>query len=79
MTVTKKMISDIIGNILDKKILETDYERSLQIEFEMDSIKLVEIVIKLEESFNFEFEDEDLIVENFQNIDSIYNIIIKNI
>ena len=74
--VTKNLISEIIGNILNKQILEIDYKRSLQIEFGMDSIALVEVVIGLEEYFDFEFKDEDLIIENFENIDAIYNKII---
>lgn len=77
MEIAKKAIGDIIGPLLEKEFVESDYPKNLQSEFGMDSIVLVEVIIGLEETFNLEFEDTDLIVENFESIDAIYNNLMK--
>lgn len=37
----------------------------------IDSIKYIELIVKLEEEYEFEFADEDLLVENFKTIKAI--------
>lgn len=36
----------------------------------MDSISCMKVIVAMEETFNFEVEDDDLILENFQDISS---------
>ncbi|QUL58154.1 acyl carrier protein [Paenibacillus tritici] len=41
------------------------------IEYGADSMKQMEILVKIEMEFNFEFADEDLLMTNFENINKI--------
>ena len=77
MKVTKKEIAEIISPLVEREIREADYQSSLQSEFNMDSIVLVEAIIALETVFGIEFKDTDLVIENFENINAIYNNIVK--
>ena len=77
MKVTKKAIVEIISPLVEREIREADYQSSLQSEFNMDSIVLVEAIIALETVFGIEFKDTDLVIENFENINAIYNNIVK--
>lgn len=77
MKVTKKAIAEIISPLIEREIREADYQSSLQSEFNMDSIVLVEAIIALETVFGIEFKDTDLVIENFENINAIYNNIVK--
>ena len=77
MKVTKKAIAEIISPLVEIEIREADYQSSLQSEFNMDSIVLVEAIIALETVFGIEFKDTDLVIENFENINAIYNNIVK--
>ena len=47
MKVTKKAIAEIISPLVEREIREADYQSSLQSEFNMDSIVLVEAIIAL--------------------------------
>ena len=76
MKVTKA-IAEIISPLVEREIREADYQSSLQSEFNMDSIVLVEAIIALETVFGIEFKDTDLVIENFENINAIYNNIVK--
>lgn len=77
MKITKKAIAEIIGPLVEREICEADYQSSLQSEFNMDSIVLVEVIINLETAFEIEFKDTDLVIENFENIEAIYNNLLK--
>lgn len=75
--ISKKAIADVVNKLVEKEITQEDYSVSLQSGFSMDSIILVEVIIELETEFDFEFKDEDLIIENFESIDAIYNNLLK--
>lgn len=42
---------------------------------ELDSLKFTELVIEIEKSFHFKFDDEDLVFENFNFVDKIIKLI----
>lgn len=42
-------------------VAEKDYSKSLKTHFNMDSLEMINLIVNLEESFDFEFEDEDLL------------------
>jgi acyl carrier protein len=41
----------------------------------MDSFKCMKIILDLEQEFNIEIDDEDLLIENYENIISIINLV----
>lgn len=76
-SLSKKAIAEVVSKLVEKEINEAEYTSSLQSEFSMDSIILVEVIIELETAFDMEFQDTDLIVENFESINAIYNNLLK--
>lgn len=60
--ILKNMIIDI--GKTEKKVNEITGESSLTIDFGYDSIKLVELIVEIENEFCIELEDEDLNIEN---------------
>lgn len=63
---------DIIDII--KEILEPDIEilafESLK-KYGLESISLVRVIVKLEEKYDIEIKEDDLVPENFQTVESI--------
>jgi len=41
----------------------------------LDSICLLELIVELEEKFNIVFEDDELVVENFQTLSALVSYI----
>lgn len=64
-----KMIKDLL------KIEEEISSTTLLTNYGFDSIKSVEFVVDVEEKYNIYFEDEELLFDNFSNIESIVNLI----
>lgn len=48
------------------------------IEYGADSMKQMEILVKIEMAFDFEFDDEDLLMSNFDSIDTIVFLLEQN-
>lgn len=69
-----KIVNDTFGDVTVKK---DDIDRNLVTEFGMDSIKMVELIVALEEKGIF-IADEDLLVENFTTINTIFYTINKS-
>lgn len=44
----------------------------------IDSIMMAEIIIEIEDEFGIEIDAEDIIPENFRNIDAIINLVCKS-
>lgn len=74
---SKEKISQIVSRLLENEINESSYNANLQNEFGMDSIILIELIIELETVFDIEIKDEDLLLENFENINSIYSTLLS--
>ncbi len=57
-----------------KEILEPDIEilafESLK-KYGLESISLVRVIVKLEEKYDIEIKEDDLVPENFQTVESI--------
>ncbi len=57
-----------------KEILEPDTEilafESLK-KYGLESISLVRVIVKLEEKYDIEIKEDDLVPENFQTVESI--------
>lgn len=69
----KKDIEVIVLNIIQDKIDENRYiaHDAILADKGIDSLKIIEVVVKIEEIFNFEFEDEKLSYETLRTIGSI--------
>lgn len=65
----ENIVSNIILGIMDNKEY-IDYGAIL-LEEGIDSLKIIEIVVKIEETFDLEFEDEKLSYETLRTISSI--------
>ncbi|MEX3616929.1 acyl carrier protein [Paenibacillus glucanolyticus] len=48
-------------------------------ELGMNSIKAIELIVKFEIVFGIEFEDEELLVENFTNIEKIHDRVTRKL
>jgi len=55
-----------------------NYNADLQ-EIGYDSLQMIRLIIMIEEKFNIEVEDDDLLFDNFNSIEKIINIINKYI
>ncbi len=60
-----------------KEILEPDIEivasESLK-KYGLESISLVRVIVKLEEKYDIEIKEDDLVPENFQTVESICSL-----
>lgn len=71
-TIKNKLIENFS---VDSKI---KYDDNLS-DFGIDSIKIIELVVEIEETFDFEFDDEYLTYETLKNIDNITRYIETNV
>ena len=66
-----------ILNILEKNIkIQIEEDLSLQ---GLDSLKMVQLIVWIEEEFEIVIDDEDLLFENFENILKISGIVSRYI
>ncbi|MCP1132747.1 acyl carrier protein [Paenibacillus polysaccharolyticus] len=74
-TYSEKEIVSLIGSFLEliavNEIRPTD-ELS---KHGVDSVKIIRLVVKLEEHFDISFEDDDLMMENFKTVLDIVKMI----
>lgn len=72
-----KEIVEIINSCLDDSVLTlADSDKEL-INFGMDSITFVSIIVKIEEFYDFQFPDDKLTLADCASISKIYKIINK--
>ena len=79
----KKHIKDdiykIVSNVLDINIAlvyEIHGEEDLST-YGMTSISAMRLLIELEEKYNFEFEDRDLLIEKFNTLSKLFTLLKK--
>jgi acyl carrier protein len=68
----RELILQVVPNLVSD---EVTYETALQADLGIDSIVMVEIIIAIEEAFNFEFDELDLHMDNFLDITTICKFI----
>jgi len=65
-------IREAVHRIIPNSLLsEISDDAELQADLGIDSIMMVELLIELEEQFNFEFDDMDLLMDNFLSVSTI--------
>jgi acyl carrier protein len=69
----KHMIVDRL--FLDIEPESIDDEASLVDEYDLESVRLLELVVGCEEEFDISFEDDDFSVERFETVKSIADIV----
>lgn len=58
--------------------METDFSKDSKLEdLGIDSLKLLELIVELEESLNFTFEQEDFEMDNFLTVETLLNTLHK--
>lgn len=72
----KEKLINVIDEVTEgaystEEILKEDYEKKGM----LDSLQIVELVVKLENEFDIEIDDEDLSMENMKSFDSIMNLV----
>lgn len=55
--------------------VNVDIDDDLLAEYLVDSFKFIEFIIQIEESFNIEMDEEDVLVEKFNSIRAIANMV----
>lgn len=76
--IIEKVLRDILSKYisLEKPIEEVQVDDELE-KIGVDSISFMKMVVAIELAYDFEFEDEDLIVDNFQTLDNVIQYISK--
>ncbi len=70
-------IKNLVAKILNVDESQLTNESSPNTIENWDSLKQMEIIVSIEEEFNIEFDDDDVL--NIKNIDSIINILSSKI
>jgi acyl carrier protein len=79
MTVLEKIEKFLMAEVavdLDKESLQPDED--LLGSGIIDSMTVIKLVLFLEETFGIEVKDEDLVPENFQNLNSMVEYVERN-
>lgn len=69
-TIIQEKITKLLNEIL-KNNITNDKEQDLTM-VGLDSLNSVALILELEEEFNIEFDDEELLFENFSTINKIH-------
>lgn len=79
MDIEKEIRNILKGNVeLEIPVDEIAVDASL-LELGVDSISMIKIILNIENVFDLIFEDDDLVVENFMNIERLVNYVRKRI
>ncbi len=70
------LLNEELEEDLLKDITNIDQDDEL-IEYGLDSLNLVKVILAIEERYNIEFSEEELEFENFSTLKRIINIIEK--
>ena len=68
-------IIEIIKKFVDIDINELDYDTDF-LDFGMDSITFIKLIVKLEEEFKCEIPDSKLIITEMNSVRKVYDVII---
>lgn len=75
----KEKILQLLCDVIEKDIAQVSYlPGNTQInEIGLDSIRFVQFIVKMEEEFNIEINDSDLLLSKFRTIDDIFQMMQK--
>lgn len=73
------MVKEKISKLL-KEVLQTDVEEDCNLINEgLDSVHIIQLIIKIETTFGIEFQDEDLQMRHFISLQSITDFVSQKI
>ncbi len=72
----KEELNNSIGNDLTKGVNEIGQDESL-FNLGLDSLNLVKFIVAVEDRFEIEFEDDDIMGKNWKNYNTIIELIKK--
>ena len=77
----EEKIKEIVITVLELSADDSDNisEDTELLDYGLDSMTCVEIVVNLEEEFGVTIDEEDLLVENMATINKIKNLVEKNL
>lgn len=73
-----KKISDIISECTCKDIALSE-ETDIFVDLNLDSVEVFQVIVRAEEVFGIEFDDVDLLSENYSEIGSFCRLIQKEL
>lgn len=73
--VTKEEILDIINNAIDGDAIDLGQLDNDLSELGMDSIKFIQIIIELEETFECEIPDSKLLITELNTVQKIFDVL----
>ena len=66
----------IVDDIADEKYIDNETQLNTKlIELGIDSLRFIRLIVQLEEEFDIEFDDNDLMLENFKDIQMLITYI----
>ena len=63
-------IHELVIKCINSEAEKINYDEDLR-EHGMDSVNCIAIIVEIEDLYNFEFADEDLVIENFMTINKL--------
>ena len=69
-------IVKLLSKVIDTSVTSIEYNTPL-VEIGFDSLVFIQFVVMIEESFNVEIHDSDLLIENFWTINKIQETLSK--
>ena len=67
-----------VDNILAEMNIMDEMDETTELsDLGIDSIQMLEMIVRIEDQFNIEIDDEDLIGENFETIGSVIKMLDK--
>lgn len=81
MTNLNENIKDILINISGREIKTCEINDNTNIisDLGFDSVKIIQLIVEIENKFNIEIEDEDMDINNLNNCKSLRELIAKKI
>jgi len=79
MTVDKQQVTKILSETINvdiNELADIKMEDDLR-DWGLDSLKSIDVIVALENEFDIAIEDEDLLVDNFNTIEKIINLVKK--
>jgi len=73
--VTKEEILDIINNAIDGDAIDPRQSDDDLFELGMDSIKFIQIIVEIEETFECEIPDSKLLITELNTVQKIFDVL----